>query len=78
MGERPNRAAERFGGPALSRRKGTSAWLAKDFMAAADHFGEFASFYADGTPGRAMGLRLRAAALLRIRQFDEAQVTWLE
>ena len=59
-------------GPAQAKRRATSAWLAKDFSSAADHFGTYAGFHSESTPGRALGLRLRAAALLRAKRFEEA------
>lgn len=61
-------------GSEQARRKATDAYLARNYDAAAGHFGHFAGHHAEGTPGRALGLRLRAEALLHGRRADEALV----
>lgn len=60
------------------RQKGTDAWLARDFSSSASAFGDLASLLAEekGLP-HAQALRLRGAALLRSKQYDEALVTAL-
>lgn len=58
--------------PLQARRKGTDHWLARNFDAAAEQFLHMANLYSDGTPARSQALRMRAAALMRSRRFEEA------
>ena len=59
-------------GPEAARRKANDAWLARNYQVAADQFGVMAGLHPEGTSERALGLRLRAAALMRCKRFEEA------
>ena len=56
----------------VARQRGTDAWLGRNYTLAAEYFGELVAMHAAGSSARIQGLRLRGAALLRARHFDEA------
>ena len=58
--------------PLQARRKGTDYWLAGDFEQAAAHFLRMAQLYSEGSAARSQALRMRAAALMRLKRFDDA------
>ena len=58
--------------PLQARRKGTDYWLAGDFEAAAAQFLKMAQLYSEGTAARSQALRMRAAALMRLKRFEDA------
>ena len=55
-----------------ARQRGSDAWLAKNFAASATAYGELAALLTKGGAERATALRLRGAALLRAKQYEEA------